>query len=164
MGEKTSKKTAPAAKSTKKAATSKKGAPPPKEAIKRIIPETTGVNALHAIKATRRKGNLTAAFLRFMGPLVEGVTRLALLNMGSAKTAKLIHFQNSVSASGGAHSLGRLRIEAAKKAPRTKKVAAPAAEEAAAAPAAEVFVDASAEVAAEVVDPGAAPVEVTANE
>jgi len=168
MVEKTSKKTAPAAKGKTAPAAKGKAAPKgsqkgkPKEVALRMVPNTTGNNALHAIKATRRKGNLTAAMLRLMGPLLEGVVRYAALNMGANKTAKLIHFQNSQPASGSAHSLDMLRIEAAKKASKPKKAPKPKKDDA---PEPEAEAVQAAEGGDEMaVDAGAAAVEVTVNE
>jgi hypothetical protein len=112
---------------------------PKKEVIHRVIPDITGNNAIKQIDCHRRKGNLTQAFLRYMAPLMQRVVNVALVRMGTRKTAKLPDFQNFLSDT--AHDLNILRIEAAKteahkaikdapnpakalKAPKAKKAAA----------------------------------------
>jgi len=139
---------------------------PQKEAIRRVIPDITGNNVIKHIDCHRRKGDFTKAILRYMQPVVQSIVKDVLINMGTAKTAKLPHFQNYLSDT--AHDLNVLRIEAARhtapkaikdapkvaKVPRAKKAAAPAPVSDAAPPgdeaAADLAVDASAPAAIEV--------------
>lgn len=126
MTEKTSKKTTAPKKPAKKTApesTDDKKQKKPR--IQRIIPQVTGVKAVHQIGGHRVKGNMTNSVLMNVMCEARNLVRGTLYNMGERKTAQLGDFAAAFNSRMSSRGVATVNVEAFKKVKKpVKKVEA----------------------------------------